>query len=730
MADLILNNFSKTVSIIATEEEKLATPSWFGELTLLSHLWVQSGLISELNKRVKVARGRMGVYEVVDFVLLLLAYCVSQENTLKLFFRITRPFKSALAALWNRDRSPSASALSRFLDDVTFQSVSELRKLLFADLLHNGIKLEYIGGLYDRTACRHILFDIDATRDAARQRSVPTCADYPPVHRRRSNYARGYSGRKRGEVVRSRTTVQQAHTQEWLGTFGSAGNGDIWKELEQSCQLINAYMQAKGLKPSQALARLDGAYGWARGSYICEQNSVGCLCRCCDYKLLEMAEIKQSLESSAAEDFYQVDTNCHRRLYDLGFINWQGGKDKSINVRTRLIVACSDAPPDGSKPRVGKLQGQKVYELFITSCAPNQLTVRDVVSLYYGRGGFEQTLSFEDQEQDPDRFCSQNQAGQEFWQLLAQWVWNARLRLGFAAQTPDARRTIWAEAINLSETVEPSHNEMSPIEKSAQSGCEATQLEKANPEQVLPNSNKEITAATQYCTNSSAPSPAEMASGKIKMARPTREALRKFSADKFLVQSDGTLKCPAEKTLRPGERRKELEQIRIVYQAGINDCRNCHLVEACRIDNSATRGRRVSLLLPLSTTEIASAQLPQPADQQNLVAISRVSIENSLPYLPLGSEPVYWTDLPASSLRHLLPNLLRAQQIEITMPDLPISSNVVVLTRDERAHRRLTWARRLKRNAAPHYSSPWRFHIYGLPQKVTAYLSSISTLAA
>ncbi len=205
------------------------------------------------------------------------------------------------------------------------------------------------------------------------------------------------------------------------------------------------------------------------------------------------------------------------------------------------------------------------------------------------------------------------------------------------------------------------------------------------------------------------------------MARPTKEAIDKFSGEKFLLQSDGTLMCPANKILKPGERRTEVNQIRIVYQAGINDCRNCPIAEDCRIDPAASRGRRVSLLLGLSSL---------PPDKQNLAAISRVSIDSSAPNLALGTQPVYFLDLPASSLRRSLPDLLRTQQIEITLPTLAISTNIVVLTRDERAHRRLTWVRRLKRNAAPSYSSPWRFHIYGLPQKLSAYLSSISSLAA
>ena len=92
-------------------------------------------------------------------------------------------------------------------------------------------------------------------------------------------------------------------------------------------------------------------------------------------------------------------------------------------------MAQSDAPANGGKASVGKLQGNKVYELFTTDRCENQMTASDLSSLYFARGGFEQTLSLEDQEQHPDRFCSQNLAGQEFWQIISQWIWNVRLRL-------------------------------------------------------------------------------------------------------------------------------------------------------------------------------------------------------------------------------------------------------------------------------------------------------------
>jgi len=86
--------------------------------------------------------------------------------------------------------------------------------------------------------------------------------------------APGYTGRKRGEVVRTRTTVLQAHTQEWLGTFSSPGNGEDALELEAACQGISAYLRARNIQPSEALIRLDGLYG-----------SIGLLARIQPFKL-------------------------------------------------------------------------------------------------------------------------------------------------------------------------------------------------------------------------------------------------------------------------------------------------------------------------------------------------------------------------------------------------------------------------------------------------------------
>src|SRR5579884_2733942 len=94
----------------------------------------------------------------------------------------------------------------------------------------------------DRTGGRWLVIDVDGTRQAARQRALPQTDALPPPHRRFDLVcAPGYQGRKRGEVVRTRTIVLQAHMHQFLGTFGGPGNGDYRYELRRAVQVITDY---------------------------------------------------------------------------------------------------------------------------------------------------------------------------------------------------------------------------------------------------------------------------------------------------------------------------------------------------------------------------------------------------------------------------------------------------------------------------------------------------------
>lgn len=209
---------SSRVIISVSSENKERHPSWFSEVALFLEAWKQSGLVSKLQEEVRVGRGRMGDYDTCDYALLLLSYAVSHEATLETFYTNLDPIKEVLAALWQRQTLPSRSALSRFLQDVKQEHVESLRRLLFAEFLEKGLKGDQMGGLYDRQGQRHLLFDVDMTKQAARQRALVE-DELRPLPRRRMSHscAPGYRGRKRGELVRSRTVLQQGHTHEWLG---------------------------------------------------------------------------------------------------------------------------------------------------------------------------------------------------------------------------------------------------------------------------------------------------------------------------------------------------------------------------------------------------------------------------------------------------------------------------------------------------------------------------------
>jgi hypothetical protein len=137
------------------------------------------------------------------------------------------------------------------------ESVEALRSLFLDDLLARPLTKEQQGGeLLDRAGRQWEVFDIDGTREAARQRALPKGEDLPPAQRRLDEIcAAGSTGRTRGEVVRTRTVVLQAHTSQWLGRFGNRGNGKSREELARALFVIRRYLQANDQPQTCALLR-------------------------------------------------------------------------------------------------------------------------------------------------------------------------------------------------------------------------------------------------------------------------------------------------------------------------------------------------------------------------------------------------------------------------------------------------------------------------------------------
>ncbi len=226
----------------------------------------------------------------------MLEYALSGEPTLEAFYQRLAPFAMPFMALFDRARLPHRATLSRFLAALDQPGVEALRTLFHKDLVARSASFSLPGGLWDRQGQHWLVMDVDGTRQAARQRALPQTPDLPAPHRRLEQVcAPGYLGRKRGEVVRTRTTILQAHTHQWVGTFSGAGNGDYRGELLRAVQAISAYAIALSIPLSQVLVRLDGLYGNAAPLADVLGSGLGVIVRGKDYALLELPQVQARL---------------------------------------------------------------------------------------------------------------------------------------------------------------------------------------------------------------------------------------------------------------------------------------------------------------------------------------------------------------------------------------------------------------------------------------------------
>jgi hypothetical protein len=529
------------VSIQTSSQSVPSTPSWFGEVTLLTHHLQRCGVLTAIEEQVRFARRRFGRYEVIDFLAVLLGYAISGERTLETFYERIEPWAGPFMALFGRNRLPARSTLSRFLASLDQAAVESLRVLFLKDLLARPLVTEeQPGGLWDRQGNHFLVFDVDGTREAARQRALPQTADRPaPQRRLRPLCAPGYTGRKRGEIVRTRTTVLQAHTHQWLATFGNPGNGEYRAELRRAVTAIQSYLQAYHHPEERTLLRLDGQYG--TGAVVADLAGLSFVMRGKDYQILKRAEIQARLKLPPDQHLAHPESGMVRALYDC-----PGLLLGSTQESCRVVIATHPAP--SGKSRIGITRSGVVYELFVTKLPQSAFTASDVVALYLHRGAFENALADEDLEQDPDRWCSHTASGQEAWQIVSQWVWNLRLELGHTLHPDPVRTTEFAPA--------------------------------------LPPAQKEAHAQAPV-----------QGYGPAAVALPWKAG--RFSGQDFALQPDGTLRCPADQSLVVHERRREADgSLRVVYAASIHSCRPCPLREQCQWQGSATtKPRQVSVLL-------------------------------------------------------------------------------------------------------------------------------------
>lgn len=656
---------SSQVSIQTSPQSVPSTPPWLGEVVAFAQVLSHEGILKAIQEQVLFARARFGQYDTIDFVVVLLGYAMSGEPTLQSFYERLAPFAEVFMALFGRHHLPSRSALSRFLSALDQAPVEELRMQFQEDLLKRSSPFSSPGGLWDRFDQQYVVVDVDGTKQSARQRALPQLSSLPSPHRRFEQVcAPGYKGRKRGEVVRTRTTILQAHTHQFMGTFGGSGNGDYRAELKRAIQVLTTYATVHKLLLTQILVRLDGLYGNAAVLRDLLDTGLGLIGRSRDYALLDVAEVQAVLVRPPVEVCTHPESGAVRALYDCPDIPLTTG-----GPRVRLIVASH--PATCAPHKIGKKRDGVIYEVFVTRLAAPAFSAKDVLDLYLHRGSFETVLADEDSEQDSDRWCSHTPCGQEFWQILAQWVWNLRLECGQRLSPTAMRTTEFAPALESS-----------------------------------PALASEPALVVVY--------------GPAQWARQSFTG--GFPGSAFTLQPDGSLLCPASHPLYPQERRPERDgSYRVLYAARIGACRNCALRAKCQESPSTSKPRRVSAVfwpLPATPASVPLAPFPE-LPSQTLEPVPRL--------------PVLWRDWPRCHLRRNWMRVVRTELVTLTMGEVPTKAHPVamdapVITRPQRAHYRLTWDERFARNARPSTAQPLTVTLHGLPDTF-AYVYGFALLA-
>lgn len=374
-----------------------SVPSWFAEVAILARHLATNELFEAFEQQVRLVRGRFGSYEPIDFLALLLGYAISGERTLTDFFEQIVPFGTAFMALFGRKCLPHRSSLSRFLADVDRPCLQAFRTLFEQKSFVTGWTSETVGGLWDRQGRRYIVFDVDATRQAARQRGLPCDAGLPAAKRRLDAVcAPGYTGRKRGEVVRTRTVALQMHTRQWVGTYAGRGNGDYRGELASVLQAITTYLAHFALTVEGALVRLDGQYGDAVVMAQIMLAGVHFVTRGRGYQLLDHPQIQCALAHPSPVRVTSMNTGQVIDLFDGGWLAL--GEDLP---QARVIVARHPAPSGEKAIAVGKRVDGWVYELFMCNLDAARFLAEDVLDLYHGRGAFEAVLADEEARRGP-----------------------------------------------------------------------------------------------------------------------------------------------------------------------------------------------------------------------------------------------------------------------------------------------------------------------------------------
>ena len=309
------------VEIQLSPDQKAAVPSWFEEVVVMAAYLKEHQLLTSLAEQVRFSRARMGRYDLIDFVAVLLGYALSGERSLYDFYERLADYGELFMALFERVQLPHRTTLSRFLAALSPACVEHLRQEVLADLAAHRVPQQQEAGWWDRTGKQWLVFDVDGTRAVARQRALPRADHLPPAQRRFEQVcAKGY---------RAAATA--------ISTPNSCG----------PCR-------PSPLMPRCAtslILRLDGLYGSGASVARFQQAGLAFVMRGKDYDVLKDAAIQARLAFPADAEITSAESGTQRQLYDCARVRLPAGAVCRVIIASH---AATTTPPTVGVIREGR----------------------------------------------------------------------------------------------------------------------------------------------------------------------------------------------------------------------------------------------------------------------------------------------------------------------------------------------------------------------------------------
>lgn len=626
------------------------------------------GVLDELGRRLRIRR--QGGYCGLDVWLALLTYfAAGLGGGVKALWDRLRPHARQVAGVAGRRSLPSPPSLSRALESVETELLRPEADWLLAGVADIDPLLGHPAvQTYDAVGQGWHVFDLDPTVKALRHRALPERDDLPEPRRRSEDAgAPGYAGRKRGDVVFRRITVQHAGSGAWLHAHLSRGNGQGVADLGPALDTVAATCDRLGAPRARALVRMDGEYGGVPAMTACRQRSLPFVTRLTRPALFEDPEVLARLRGATWHEVPDSLSGPRRAAADLGLLTVRpgertrrpdGGRYEPVEVR----VVASIFPNDGEATRGRTIDGWQV-ELFAVDLPVAAWPAPEAVTAYFGRNGQENRFAQEDRELGLDRIVSYHLPGQELATLVGLALWNLRLCRGFEADRPPTERPEQAERQAVVDSRVPEQWPRDPVIVGL--------VGKLDPERLL-------------------------------RRRPGWSV--DAAAGRLCCEDGRTL---ALSTVRPGEHAAGRTGIVFIRPKG--GCQDCQARHGCLRSDAPDAAKHAELSAP---TAVAAGLRARLAELRRPSALELRPLGQAAG----GAAVVDTLFLPASARRAYGRWFLGAScEVVVTLPDPEPRLRLVAGDVAGRQRRRKTWDDNLARNALPH-DADVRVVVRGGPQ--------------